>query len=1051
MSIVIKCSLRSDLRRFTLPSGDGLFTRIKQRAAESFGLPGDATWCLWWQDAEADRIRVASELDIKEMLSSGIHTTPRGTVLRLEISTEVGAEQAIAELQVPAETKEKKASGPGQFFTLLHLATSTEIAVHGQTLPNGRIVFRLDGCCKNVAIGPKGVLSHSGGQGPWAQFSVSPAEDGGVYLQNHGNKEKGWSVGFDADNDTLVMCPTPDAVAWRLIACDGSPFTAPPPEKWYVDKVAAKAAAKEAETTVTKVATPAAAPMQKMLYTLTVAGNVDGRAAAKGSLLSVHASDKKDIFDNNGTWAMATSQGKKASIWSIEQGGWVPDGLVTIAVAGNCDGRTTAMDWSLMVANDAKPPHRRDACSAYVLTTRTMGKKGGLWAIEPCAEDRGLCRLRYAGNRDGRAGAEGFYLAVHNSRGDDKRDAVSSYAIVTRDAAKASLWDMRPFWGAIPPPQRKKVELDSAGNPKVGFHTAKKKAQQGIQSALRALFAPFEAPAPSAVSAAAAVHSLRVAAEWIKKKTGLPIHVGQLSNDEALSVARKLRELPMSLPKWAAAGLDVPADAPARVDAVLAALGAPMQALWADELSGDVELVQQQAPEVAVMQRQDGVQHTMLRRAPTPDYHNWVDSRACVSQGEQVKVLRREGDFTFVRSKCGAEGFVKTKHLAAKVSDAAADISGAAAGIPLDTPLYLLGPHGTNVQCNKENQARCANGNMKAWEQLVILRSGVDPDKYLIRSDKNGHHLQCRKDGTLVFANKNDKLWEHWAIEHEDGVCYFVSAHTGKVMQARRDGSMRCANYNRKGYEAFRFKTKAQANAEAKAVKASAKAEPKAKAPVAPTVVPDVAIMSETVKCMMGLEPAVLELDASAPASACKHFSGNDPAWGGHSVVHGKAGWVEYAIETDSARSVMIAVQYNGKDSRPLRLSLNSTVVEENFAPGATGTWKDQRMLRWDEAGPFDLPAGTTLMRLETDGYFPHLKQFRVTQAARDTSCGGAPFPVVPSLDLPPAYGTGSELEQLNLMGFATPRANQHALAAANGDLAVAVDILLTSDFAALE
>jgi len=68
--------------------------------------------------------------------------------------------------------------------------------------------------------------------------------------------------------------------------------------------------------------------------------------------------------------------------------------------------------------------------------------------------------------------------------------------------------------------------------------------------------------------------------------------------------------------------------------------------------------------------------------------------------------------------------------------------------------------------------------------------------------------------------------------------------------------------------------------------------------------------------------------------------------------------------------------------------------------------------------------------------------------------------PVVPVLDLPspPEEQAVNEeedlpeqikysLDQLNCMGFGTPLANRHALAAANGDIEVAVDILLTSDY----
>jgi len=190
----------------------------------------------------------------------------------------------------------------------------------------------------------------------------------------------------------------------------------------------------------------------------------------------------------------------------------------------------------------------------------------------------------------------------------------------------------------------------------------------------------------------------------------------------------------------------------------------------------------------------------------------------------------------------------------------------------------------------------------------------------------------------------------------------------------------------------------------------------------------------------------VKEIDAAQPTNACKHFRPGDARWGGHSIVEGTHGWVEYTIENEAARSAMIAIEFNAKDSRPLQLTLNNQLVCDDFATGTTGTWKDQKMLRWHEVGPFDFPIGTSVLRLSTDGFFPHLKQLRVTvhpPAYNAISC-------MLAMEAKSALEDGCDvekLEQLNTMGFGTPRANMHALAAANGSLEVAVDLLLTSDY----
>jgi hypothetical protein len=155
---------------------------------------------------------------------------------------------------------------------------------------------------------------------------------------------------------------------------------------------------------------------------------------------------------------------------------------------------------------------------------------------------------------------------------------------VTKDASKASLWDIRPFWGEIP----KKKELDVMGNPHVGFHQAKKAALPGVCEAARLLMSdpPAEGVVaePTAEGAGAAIHSLRVACDWVRKKTGLPIAVGTMSNEEALHVVAAMREL--ELPKWLEKALEGGAMSAPQVDAAVAVMGARMQVLWDENAKG---------------------------------------------------------------------------------------------------------------------------------------------------------------------------------------------------------------------------------------------------------------------------------------------------------------------------------------------------------------------------------------------------------------------------------------------------------------------------------
>jgi len=70
-----------------------------------------------------------------------------------------------------------------------------------------------------------------------------------------------------------------------------------------------------------------------------------------------------------------------------------------------------------------------------------------------------------------------------------------------------------------------------------------------------------------------------------------------------------------------------------------------------------------------------------------------------------------------------------------------------------------------------------------------------------------------------------------------------------------------------------------------------------------------------------------------------------------------------------------------------------------------------------------------------------------------------AALPAVPKKEEPTVLekeeeesdGLKDQLARLNNMGFGTPRANRHALAAAQGNFEVAVDILLTSDYSMVE
>jgi len=148
---------------------------------------------------------------------------------------------------------------------------------------------------------------------------------------------------------------------------------------------------------------------------------------------------------------VTSSEGKR-SFWEVSTPEWCPEGTFALNVSGNADGRNVAKEWALMIRECDK----RDGNSAYVVATRTMNKKGGIWTFEAVEGSSTVGALKYVGNRDGRRDAIGWYLAVHDSVKKDGRDKSSSYVIATKEAAKATLWEL----SAIPAGIAKVVAVD---------------------------------------------------------------------------------------------------------------------------------------------------------------------------------------------------------------------------------------------------------------------------------------------------------------------------------------------------------------------------------------------------------------------------------------------------------------------------------------------------------------------------------------------------------------------------------------------------------------
>ncbi|OWY90594.1 hypothetical protein PHMEG_00041208 [Phytophthora megakarya] len=126
--------------------------------------------------------------------------------------------------------------------------------------------------------------------------------------------------------------------------------------------------------------------------------------------------------------------------------------------------------------------------------------------------------------------------------------------------------------------------------------------------------------------------------------------------------------------------------------------------------------------------------------------------------------------------------------------------------IPFDTPVILQsiwkGKNLHNPLGSKK--ARCLTDNRDLYEQLFLRRVGED--KIAIQSGHNGRFLQVRSSGDCVFDPKEPGDWELFTMEtNSDCDLFFVSCHTGNVLQCNDQKVACCDNQNRLGWEAWRI------------------------------------------------------------------------------------------------------------------------------------------------------------------------------------------------------------------------------------------------------
>ncbi|KAJ8578840.1 hypothetical protein ON010_g360 [Phytophthora cinnamomi] len=124
--------------------------------------------------------------------------------------------------------------------------------------------------------------------------------------------------------------------------------------------------------------------------------------------------------------------------------------------------------------------------------------------------------------------------------------------------------------------------------------------------------------------------------------------------------------------------------------------------------------------------------------------------------------------------------------------------------IPFDTPVILRSLFARKSLQNPlgSKKARCLEDNRGVYEQMILRR--VRDDKVAIESARNGRFLQVRAAGECVFDPKEPGEWELFTMEtDQDCALYFVSCHTGFVLQCDENGVVKCANENRQVCEGW--------------------------------------------------------------------------------------------------------------------------------------------------------------------------------------------------------------------------------------------------------
>ena len=170
---------------------------------------------------------------------------------------------------------------------------------------------------------------------------------------------------------------------------------------------------------------------------------------------------------------------------------------------------------------------------------------------------------------------------------------------------------------------------------------------------------------------------------------------------------------------------------------------------------------------------------------------------------------------------------------------------------------------------------------------------------------------------------------------------------------------------------------------------------------------------------LAGTEAAESARFLQAEAFARGNLRADDAQWGspGTVIVHTAAAGlqhVEYDVTLEAPARLRLELRYAAEESRPLRLFAGGALVAEAVAGEPTGGWRPEHQ-RWSRAAVLELPAGTSVLRLERDGPVPHLDQLLLVPAGP----AGSDEPAWPRTADAARHGLPADLDPALVRNFA--------------------------------